>query len=1297
MGKNRNLSEDEIKYIVSAETSAAQQEIHKLTKATSALKKEERERRKAMIELEAQGKKNTKEYQNLSKECKEYTNQISSNNKKIDEMRKKLDVNVMSMQQLKKQSKDLRTQLDNLSQALNPKEYAALEGQLQKVNERMGDLKMGAKNMAELAKSNGTLSVMFGNLFTKMAEWAGNTLARMKEIALEGVEMAASADGVTRAFRKMDDGTMLESLRKATKGTVNDLDLMKAAVQAKDFRIPLQNLGKYLQFAQLKAQQTCQSVEYMTQSIVTGLGRKSVMILDNLGLSAAEINEQVEKTGDFMSAVAAIVDKQLAAAGDNYVSAADRAMQKTVQFQNAQRELGETLLPLKEGWDSFYTDAQISTMQLIGWIIKHRAVLITLTSAVFAYIAAKKAQQLWTEKNIAATTKEIIIEKGKNAILAVSKSATLLYAAAKAVLTGNTTRATAAMKLFNKTTKMNALGLLVSLLATAATAYMVFRNKVSSTDKTISNFNTRLATEKIELDNLFNQLKKTNPGTQERVDLIKQLNDKYPDLLANYNLEKSNLMDITLAQNEANKALTNRIANEMKAEKISTYLKTSIDTQMGYIDSILKRMKKSMDKDVYATLESSMRIYLNDTTKSMKDFVNVFGKYADMGISEQAYFVAEFNSLRKGQTGMSDGIEKIEETFAPYIKTLKKASGVTQELSEEEKKKLVEESSLIKQLEKQKQTVQDTWKEDTKENISLKNKELERLDNEIKKYQELGRTKKKAKEKTDESSLVKEAQKDYQKKVESQKYGYQQDLNHFRWLLTQKKITQEQFSIYEAALKIKNTDALLEIEENYYTALLGLSARGEKVKEDTISQAAKNIREAEQSSFEARLSAEQTFQNNLQAMRDMIQAPEQKPEEKLKAQYDLQLSMLQSFYQASLEYAKKEGQDEAEVKRIYNEAKLSLDEKYQKSKEDLIVKSNNRIKGIEGNELSNYVADIWNTVADLQDIFNNFSDPDFWQNFGDQIIETMGKLVNAVTGALSSAFNTFQKIEMDNVEAKYNAEIEAAQGNSEEVERLEKEKAQKKLDIEKKYADIQFAIRASEIIANTAVAIMMCLRQLGPIAGPIMAGLMGATGAIQLAAANAERNKVKSMTLSSNSSSGQGTGARVATGREKGGKIDIIRAQDGKLFPDADYDPDARGFIDRPTVIVGEGPAGKSKEWVASNAAIENPTVAPFLQLLDAHQQAGDIATIDLNQIMRQRMAAGYVSGGSISTPVSTPATVPSGNITSQNTDESAIMAELLALLIFLKENGIPAYVVLSELEKKQELRDRARKIGSKS
>jgi len=78
---------------------------------------------------------------------------------------------------------------------------------------------------------------------------------------------------------------------------------------------------------------------------------------------------------------------------------------------------------------------------------------------------------------------------------------------------------------------------------------------------------------------------------------------------------------------------------------------------------------------------------------------------------------------------------------------------------------------------------------------------------------------------------------------------------------------------------------------------------------------------------------------------------------------------------------------------------------------------------------------------------------------------------------------------------------------------LELEKAgdneEKKKQIRKKYADLNFAVTASHIIADTASAVMKALAELGPIAGPIAAAIVGATGTLQLGIANAERQKVK--------------------------------------------------------------------------------------------------------------------------------------------------------------------------------------------
>ena len=78
----KHLSEDEIKYIISAETDKAQKEIYALSKATKDLKQQQRERLKSMIELESKGKKESDTYKKLAAEYKAYGKQISDNNKR---------------------------------------------------------------------------------------------------------------------------------------------------------------------------------------------------------------------------------------------------------------------------------------------------------------------------------------------------------------------------------------------------------------------------------------------------------------------------------------------------------------------------------------------------------------------------------------------------------------------------------------------------------------------------------------------------------------------------------------------------------------------------------------------------------------------------------------------------------------------------------------------------------------------------------------------------------------------------------------------------------------------------------------------------------------------------------------------------------------------------------------------------------------------------------------------------------------------------------------------------------------
>ena len=174
---------------------------------------------------------------------------------------------------------------------------------------------------------------------------------------------AMELEGIERAFKRINQPGMLDNLREATHGTVSDLELMKQAVKFKDFNLPVEQLGTYLAFAQQKAKDTGESIDYLVNSIVTGLGRQSPLILDNLGLSAKQISDEAKRSGDFFGAVATIIEQRMSEAGDYVETFAERAKQGEVELENAQADLGKSWLPVKEAIDSTWTTLQM-------WMIK---------------------------------------------------------------------------------------------------------------------------------------------------------------------------------------------------------------------------------------------------------------------------------------------------------------------------------------------------------------------------------------------------------------------------------------------------------------------------------------------------------------------------------------------------------------------------------------------------------------------------------------------------------------------------------------------------------------------------------------------------------------------------------------------------------------------------------------------------------------------------------------------------------------------------------------------------------------
>ncbi len=136
----KKLTDDEIKWIISLESSGAQKSIHDLTQESKNLEKANKATRQEMKELEAQGKKNSSEWLASKRSIEENNAAIDVNRKKVDQLEKQLKIEDMTMKQLRKSAKELQMQMDNTSQSADPKAYESLQTQLSAVKGRMGEL-----------------------------------------------------------------------------------------------------------------------------------------------------------------------------------------------------------------------------------------------------------------------------------------------------------------------------------------------------------------------------------------------------------------------------------------------------------------------------------------------------------------------------------------------------------------------------------------------------------------------------------------------------------------------------------------------------------------------------------------------------------------------------------------------------------------------------------------------------------------------------------------------------------------------------------------------------------------------------------------------------------------------------------------------------------------------------------------------------------------------------------------------------------------------------------------------------
>jgi hypothetical protein len=1323
----KHLSEDEIKYIISADSSKAQQAIHQLGKSTASLRREEKARRSALIEMEATGKKNTDQYRKLKEEIRNYSKQISDNEAQMRKLRSTLDTSAMSMNQLRRYAKELATELDNTSRAASPQQFNDLQKRLASVNLRMEELRTSSTKLRQNLIGEGTINVMMGNAMVRFGELVGNVARNItsmfSDVIAKGVELAEAADGITHAFQRIGSEDYLQGLREATKNTVDDVELMKAAVKANDFRIPLEDLGKYLAFAQLKAQQTGQSLDYMVDSIVTGLGRRSPLILDNLGLSAAEIGEKTKKTGNFMKAVASIVEGQLAAAGEKYVSAADRSVQRTVALTNAQKKLGDAFLPIKQGWEDMMMSLKFSIIDILKFLAEHyegiRMVgkaLGVLMGTTIAYTVGQRLSYLWGMRTVAAS-------KLKAAAMAIENAMTELSVLRHAVLNKTMTRSIALQKAFNVVLKLNPWGAVLGAITLVLGALWLFNRRTDAAARAQKRINEvkrqaieRAAEEKTKIDLLVAAARDEKRSMDERRKAVAELNRIIPNYNAQLDETTGKYRENKKALDDYLKSLVHKYEIEGAKEMLAKLAKEAwlAKEELKKANAELNGAQTAQGGSTYTTSWGAVGNTKQDVVDRARSKVSgAQAKYNAAESEKQAFLKSYGQDLASDAVAgaKAEGTQGAKDTVGAALDNIKakierlKAERLTLKVGDTSGLKRIDRQ--IAALERRKASLEGNGTRST-----------------VHKTHGVDKAQKGGFDNSRQQDLAKEDA------------AYNESGNVLKKALVDKKKSQEEYNVAMQMLEVAHAANVLNIEREYTRKAQQLHIADANERQRIILAQQANEQKANQAFQDKSMVTQQQYFDALKTLQDQGMTDEQKRE----ADHVLQLSSLEAFYKARLAQARQYGEDEKALTEAYERARAEIIRKYEQQAEEERFQTRVRAglvsqkeiferelaqlkeklarEGATEEEQQRAVANMTRQfeedklrlrqqygIATQQEQFDAelaqlkqhldakmITEEEYEQAVAQMKMDKWKQSFDYYSNLFGTAIKQLQDAEMANVDAKYDAEIEAAQGNADQVEKLEKQKANEKLNIQKKYADVNFAIQASQIIVNTAVSVMKAFSELGPIGGAIAGALMSVAGTAQLAVANAERQKVKKMTLQGASSGSSATGARVATGLESGGSIDVEREQDGRLFK-AKFEPDRRGYVDRPTVLVGEGPTGHSKEWVASNAALENPTVAPLIDVIDKAQRVGDIRTLDLRKVMMQR---GLASGGFVSQPAASNAQPSATPTTVTISPSNATGEELLSLLRELREKGIPSFVALDEIEARQKIQQQYRMIAQK-
>ncbi|EKB60793.1 phage tail tape measure protein [Bergeyella zoohelcum] len=919
------------------------------------------------------------------------------------------------------------------------------------------------------------------------------------------------------------------------------------------------------------------------------------------------------------------------------------------------------------GWFTGVTkEAGDGVTEFKNRLIVFSKIIITVITSLLSYKLALTVIALASKNVTQQTILYNLVVKTQTGITKVAKGVTYLFAAAKAKLTGNTIRATAAMRAFNIALKSNPWGVIASAVITLGTAFYAFyentekvtvkvkelrREQKLSADEQKA-INKQMAHDVSELKNkvdpLVRILNDKNKSLIERKKAYQSLIQISPDFIGTVDKEYMATMRLgtaygklidkigTLAKKRAIESLTSEKHEELiKLEAENDVLQAEQQENLYKMSGILPGNKWAVVKNIpklkpeeenkLINRNKEIDIKLNNNRKKIENLNQDIGnlnhtiktRYADV-YDDKKNDIITSNTIAPTSGGKTNRPAKdeaskkeqerkkdLEQSQSALEKARKEEIRIAQNLADEKLKILEEnEDSEIK--------AQETAHHKEITNLKEQGNEM------IKTIHELDEKLKNAK--TDE------AKKNYEDALNKEWEAVEKHND----LILQSEITHEK-KISEIKSKYALQRHKKQVDEKQKEIELAFQKKETEIQNITSLEEAKKALLAQNHLVltKEELRNIQTLEDAKKALREAAVREILAKEIAVMEEQKAKLKELLSDPKISPEALKKLREELEEVDSVLVRMKGQLQQKKGEDAQKAAQEENQRKKSID---ILGFSAKDWE---------------DMWANFD----TTEGKIKGVImaTQALSNAFQRFARLQQalnekemktfsknqDEKKKKLLIQLNRGYISQEEyhkgIQKMEEETAEKKRQIQDRAARAEKAASLMSAIAGTASAVVGALgmKPWTP-ANFALAGIVGALGAVQVATIAAQP---------------------------------IPEFAEGGFTGLGSGKPDRTGF--RPVGIVHEN------EYVTPKWMLQNPVVADVVDWMES------IRTGRIN------LPKGYADGGHVINKHSNSEDTNNESLFSNHQPQTDYIVELIALLydvkdflLYLKENGVEAWMV---------------------